>query len=133
MKDIKADIAIDVTESGYISYSTYILDWEEVHHLNGAWKEFGYTTSFTVNALQILTFKEIEVPVVKVHCDKKPGVGWFKTFLWEGLNNKKIYDIAVETVGVKKATMLKLSDGSVHYVNEPAETFRNAIDRFANA
>ena len=133
MKDIKADTAIDVTESGYISYSTYILDWEEVHHPNGAWKEFGYTTSFTVNALQILTFKEIEVPVVKVHCNKKPGVGWFKTFLWEGLNNKKIYDIAVETVGVKKATMLKLADGSVHYVNEPAETFRDAISRFANA
>ena len=115
MKDIKADIAIDVTESGYVSYYTYILDWEEVRHPNGAWKEFGYTTSFTVNALQILTFKEIEVPVVKVH------------------SSRKIYDIAVETVGVKKATMLKLADGSVHYVNEPAEVFRNAIDRFANA
>jgi hypothetical protein len=133
MKDAELNIAIDVTESGYVSYSTYIVDWDEGHHLNGAWKEFGYTTSFTVNALQILTFKEVEVPVVKVHCNKKPGVGWFKTFLWEGLNNKKIYDIAVETVGVKKATMLKLADGSVHYVNEPAEVFRNAISRFANA
>lgn len=133
MKDIKADIAIDVTESGYVSYYTYILDWEEVRHPDGAWKEFGYTTSFTVNALQILTFKEIEVPVVKVHCSKKPGVSKFKIFLWKGWDSRKIYDIAVETVGVKKATMLKLADSSVHYVNEPAEVFRNAIDRFANA
>ena len=133
MKDIKADIAIDVTESGSIVYYASLLDGESKYISTGAWKEWGWQNKFTVNALQISTFKEIEVPIVEVKCVRKPGVGRLRAWWWRGWDNSKVYDIEVKEVGKKKITMLKLSSGDVHYVNEPAEVFRNAIDRFANA
>lgn len=44
------------------------------------------------------------------------------------MDNNKIYDITIKTVGEKTVTMVKLVSGDVVYVDEDVSVFENALN-----
>ena len=129
MEDTSRKIAVDVAETGGVVFYAQLLDGELKKFPDGIWKDWGgFKHEFTVNTLQVAYFKEIEVPIVRVSCKRKKGVGALKAWWWRGWDNDKVYDIEVKELGKKKVTMLKMASGETYYVDEPAELFRSALD-----
>ena len=124
-------LVIDVTVSGSLK-SAYRLPNGDIKYFTDKLGEYlvwdsAKSYTFKLNALVIEKFQKQKYPIVDVSIKKK-NISKLKEFLYRCLDNNKIYDITIKTVGEKTVTMVKLVSGDVVYVDEDVSVFENALN-----
>ena len=126
---------IDVTVSGEKTYSFAtpygqyhsIIDENNIFYPE-AWTPYNNIHKFKVNALQIVRFTSVTLPVFDIEIKKK-NVSKLYSIFWEGYTHK-LYDIKIRKISDKTVTIIVLATGEHFYIDEDITLIENAINSF---
>lgn len=123
--------SIEVTVSGYVNNTYELPDdsvWES-HFCDYHFVAYKYPKSFSVNLLNVETFREISYPILEHKIELKK-ISWLKRLVYAFIcpDKESLYNIEHKQIGVKTVTWLKMRSGDKYMVDESAMCIQNALD-----
>ena len=122
---------LDITISGFPDYEFELPNGNSRYfHLNEFihyWHPYKGAKVISINLVNVESFIAVKYPLVNIKITPKK-ISTFKKLLFDGWNDDKLYDIAIDVIGIKDVTAITMRSGQKFIADESVDCIKNAID-----